>query len=179
MELPHRIVFKDLKPRIADAIKESCYKTDARLYNIANEVHRIVTMSVEPGVEIAEGLTKIIDKTVKESISVGCDLSVIAKGILLGAFRASPFVAQEAHKTIRILIREVLQSVYKYKGDTKQAVEGLLAGIVIVAHEFKLNSHEALVVAQEDIFSCANQLSPQFAEQIKTFLPPDASSHRI
>ena len=46
-----KIVFKNLKPHIADAIKESCYRTDVRIYNIANDVHRTLTYSLEPGVE--------------------------------------------------------------------------------------------------------------------------------
>ena len=138
--------YTNLKPQIADAIKESCYKTDARLYNVANEVHNIETFSVEPGVEVAEGLSKIIDKTIKESIDVGCDISVITKGILLGAFRAGPFMRDEAHKTIRILIEEIFKFTHKYNGDTKQAIEGLLAGIVILSKEYKLNVQEALKI---------------------------------
>jgi hypothetical protein len=165
-----RMTFKDLKPRIADAIKESCYRTDLRIYNIANEVHGIRTTSVQPGVEIAEGLSKIIDKSIKNSVDIGCDLSVIIKGILLGAFRASPFIREEAHKTIHILIVEILHSVFKYKGDTKRAIEGILTAIVIIAREFKLNVQEALTVAKEDITSSTKETSPEFTESIKEAL---------
>jgi hypothetical protein len=171
MEPLTKISLKNIKPHIADAIKESCYRIDARLYNIANNVHNILTTSVEPGVEIAKDLSKIIDKTIKESIDLGCDLSVIVKGILIGTFRASPFIHQEAHKTIRILIEEILQPVFKYKGDIKQMVEGVLAGIVVIAREFKLNTQEALVVAKEDILSSAKAKDPKFADDIKEILP--------
>jgi len=171
MEPSHKIVFKDLKPHIADAIKESCYKTDARLYNIANEVHHIGTFSVEPGVEIAEGLSKIIDKTIKDSLDLGCDLSVVVKGILLGAFRASPFLHQEAHKTIRILIKEILQPIAKYKGDVKPVIDGLLAAIVVIASEFKLNAQEALIIAEEDALSSAKEISSKLADDVKAALP--------
>ena len=171
MELAPKITFKNLKPQIANAIKESCYRTDVRLYNIANEVHKIATFSVEPGVEIAQGLSKIIDQTVKESVALDCDLSVIVKGILLGAFRASPFMLQEAHKTFRILINEVVQSIFKYKGDVKQVIEGVLAGVLIIAQEFKLNENEALIIAREDILSSAKALNSKFADDIKEALP--------
>ena len=166
-----KITFKNLKPQIADAIKESCYRIDARFYNIANEVRNIVTNSIEPGVEIAKDLSKIIDKTIKDSVVVGCDLSVIVKGILLGAFRASPFMREEAHKTIRILIDEILRAVFECKGDIKQTVEGLLAGIVILSREFKLNTQEALIIAKEDILSSAKEIGPQFADDVKQVLP--------
>lgn len=171
MTLPQKMTFKNLKPAIADAIKESCYRTDARIYNIANEVHHIPTFSVQPGVEIADGLAKVIDKTVKDSVGIGCDMSVIVKGILLGAFRASPFIREEAHKTIRILIDEILQSIKKHNGDIKQAVEGILTAIVIIAREFKLNMQEALIITKEDILSSAQSKSPAFAEEVKAALP--------
>jgi len=171
MTLPQKMTFKNLKPAIADAIKESCYKTDARIYNIANEVRQIATFSVEPGVEIADGLAKIVDKTVKDAVGVGCDMSVIVKGILLGAFRASPFIREEAHKTIRILIDEILQSIKKHNGDVKQAVEGILTAIVIIAREFKLNMQEALIITKEDILSSAQSKGPEFADEVKAALP--------
>ena len=164
------IIFKNLKPQISDAIKESCYKIDARLYNIANEVHHIPTFSIEPGVEMAKDLSIIIDKTIKEAVGLDCDVSVVTKGILLGAFRASPFMAPEAHKTIRILIEEIIQPIFKYHGDIKQAVEGIIAAIVIIAMDFKLNTREALVVAQEDILSCVKTIDPKLSDNIKKIM---------
>ena len=171
MQSFEKMNFKNLKPNIADAIKESCYTTDARLYNIANEVNNIETFSVEPGVEIAKGLTSIIDKTIKGAIELDCDLSVIVKGILLGAFRASPFMREEAHKTIRLLIKEILQSVSKYNGNVKQTSEGIFTGIVVIAREFKLNAQEVLIIAKEDTLSCAQGINPKFADDIKAVLP--------
>jgi hypothetical protein len=171
MKSSSKMTFKNLKPHIADAIKASCYRTDARLYKIANEVHHILTYTVEPGVEIVEGLSKIIDKTIKESVAIGCDLSVIVKGILLGTFRSSPFIPQEAHKTIRILITEILKSVFKYKGDVKQLIEGVLAAIVIISKEFKLNEQEALIIIREDMVASASTLDAKFADDIKEGLP--------
>jgi len=163
--------FKDLKGHVANAIKESCYRTDARLYNIANQVHLIHTFSVEPGVELVEGLTKIIDKTIKESLALDCDLSVIVKGILLGAFRANPSIPQEAHKSIRLLVHEIIQPIFKYKGDIHQMIEGIWAAIIIIADEFKLNKIEALNIVREDILSSANALNSKFADDIKEALP--------
>ena len=104
--------FKDLKSQISNAIKESCYVTDARLFNIANQVHDIQTSNVEPGVDNALGLSKIIDKTIKESLALDCDLSVIVKGILLGAFRAGPSMPSEARNTICILIAQIFQAIF-------------------------------------------------------------------
>jgi len=170
MRFSKDVKFKNLKPHIADAIKESCYRTDARFYNIANEVHNIVTFSLEPGVEIAEGLSKIIDKTIRESVALGCDLSIIVKGILIGTFRSTPSIAQEAHKTIRILITEILQSVFKYKGNLKETIDGILSAIIVAAHESKLNTQEAVVIVREDILSSAKEISPEFGDNVKEAL---------
>jgi len=167
MEHFQRMAFKDLKSQIANAIKESCYYTEVRLYNIAHGVHHIPTFSLVPGQELAQDLIKIIDVTIKDSVGVGCDLSIIVKGILLGAFRAFPFIRQEAQMTIRLLANEILKPVFKYKGDTKEAIEGLLSGTITITKEFKLNVLETIVVAREDILSSAQAISPQFADEIK------------
>jgi len=173
-----------LKAHIVDAIKESCYTTDLRLYNIANEVFQIPTSSYgladdmvdsytigssNPG--IVNDLLKIISQTVQNAIAVDCDLSVIIKGLFLGAFRARVFVKEGAHKDTRIMIRETLQTVFKYKGDEKQMVEGLLAAFYTIAKEFKLETHEFLILIQEDILSIAESINPKFAEDIKGIFP--------
>lgn len=170
MEPFGKLPFNDLKPHIAEAIKESCYKTETRLYNIANEVPNIQTFSVEPGVEIVLDLVRIIDKTIEDSVAVGCDLSVITKGLLLGAFRASPFVRAESHKTIRLLIDKILQSTYKHKGDVEQVIVGIIAAIMTVSVEFKFYTREALVSAREDILICAQSIDPKFNADIKEIL---------
>ena len=121
------MTYKNLKPQIANAIKESCRTMDMRVNNIANEVQNIPTFSVEPGVEIAQSLNKIIDQTIHDAVGLGCDLSIIVKGIMLGSFRSSPFMRQEAHKTIRILIKETLHASFKYDGDIIQAIDGYLS----------------------------------------------------
>jgi len=150
MESSPKAIFKDLQPNIADAIKESCSTSDAIVLKIVDEVNRIKTVGVEPGVEIAQGLSMIINTTIKSSVRLGCDLSVIAQGIMIGAFR-SRLIQLEAHKTIRLLVREIIGAVSNCKGDLKKTVDGLLAGITVIAREHKLNEQEALVVAKEDI----------------------------
>jgi len=170
MENFQSMTFSNLKPLIADAIKESCYRLDARLYNIANEVHQIETYSIKPGIDVGYGLSKIFDQTVKDSIGVGCDLSVIVKGLLLGAFRASPFVRQEAHKTICVLSDQILKVTFKYKGDVKPTIEGILSAVIILAKEFKLNSFEASIMAKENILSSAKAIDLKLANEIVKLL---------
>jgi len=165
-----RLAFKGLKFHIAKAIKESCNRTEVRVYNIANEVPNIVTFSLESGIEMEQDLAKIIDKTIKSSIDVGCDLSVIAKGILLGSFRSRPFVRHEAPTTIRMLMDEIFRHSLRYKGDTKQVVEGILAAVVIIANEYKLNAKEAVVVARQDMVSSAKEIDSKFADEIQGLL---------
>jgi hypothetical protein len=170
MEPFEKMAFKDLKPHITEAIKQSCYRTEARLYNIANGVNEIPTFSVEPGVEIVLDLSKIIDKTIEDSIKVDCDLSVISQGILLGAFRSSPFVRAESQKTIRILVDRILHPVFKYKGDLKMVIEGLLSAILVIAMEFKLNPHESVNWVKEDILISAKGIDSKFSNDIKEIL---------
>jgi len=170
MPFSEQVKFNNLKPEISDAIKQSCTAFDARYYNIANQVHHIATFSPEPGVEMAKGLSKIIDQTIKDAVSLGCDLSVIGKGIMLGAFRSSPSIRQEAHKTVRLLIFEILESVLKYKGDVKEIIEGIMSAIIIMANEFKLNPAEAMVIAREDILSSTKSLDNKMVDEIKVIL---------
>jgi len=145
-----QMTFSHLKSNISEAIKESCLTSDEIIHKVADEIYHIKTVTVEPGVEIAQGLSIIIDTAVKDSVRLGCDLSVIAQGILVGAFR-SRSIQLEAHKTIRLLVQEIVRVVLKYKGDIKSTTEGLLAGITAIAKEHKLNTQEALIVAKEDI----------------------------
>ena len=184
MEPIKKTSIKNLKAHIVDAIKESCYSTDLRLYNVANEVYQIVTSSYgladdmvdsytigssNPGV--VNDLLKIINQTIQNSIAVDCDLSVVVKGLFLGAFRARIFVKEGAHKDTRIMIRETLQTVFKYKGDKVQMVEGLLAAFYVIAKEFKLDTHDFLNLIKEDILSCAASIDPKFGEDIKGIIP--------
>ncbi len=68
MQSQKQITFSNLKPNISDAIKESCPTSDAVIYKIADEVSHIKTVTVEPGVEIAQGLAMIIDSTIRADV---------------------------------------------------------------------------------------------------------------
>jgi hypothetical protein len=171
MDIPSKIKFKDLKAQVARAIKESCYRTDARLYNVANQVNSITTYALDAGNETVEGLTKIVDKTIKESVALDCDLSVIVKGILLGSFRSNPSIPEQSREIIHILIKEILQPVYKYKGDIKEAIEGILAATVILAGEYKFDQKKNLDIVRENISAVSKALDPVFADEINKFLP--------
>lgn len=173
MKTQKRITFSDLKPHISRAIKESCLTADAVIYKIADETHHIQTVTVEPGVEIARGLSIVIDTTIQVAVHSGCDLSVISKGILIGAFRASRSVLLESHKTIRLLVNEILQSVFKYNGSIKQVIEGLLAAVVIIAKEQGLNVQEALKITAEDMLSAADKINPQFGQNTRINIPKE------
>jgi len=150
MQSQEKMVFNNLKPNISVAIKEICTAEDEVIFQIADEVEHFNTAAVEPGVEIARSLSMIIDASIKDSIRVGCNLSIISQGILIGAFR-SRSMQEEAHKTIRLLIQEIVRAVLKYKGDIKKAVDGLLDGIVIISKEHKLNVDEAVIIVNESL----------------------------
>jgi hypothetical protein len=157
MPSQEKILFSNLKPNISVAIKETCSANDEIIFQIANQVEHINTVTVEPGVEIAQNLSDIIDASIKDSIRVGCNLSIIAEGILIGAFR-SRSMQEEAHKTIRLLVQEIIGCVFKYKGNLKTAVDGLLEGIVIVSKEHKLNVDEAIIIVNESLSEILNKL---------------------
>jgi hypothetical protein len=151
-----RILFRNLKPNISVAIKETCASDDEITYKIADAVEHINTMSVEPGVEIAKSLSLIIDTSIKDAVRLGCNLSIIAQGILIGAFR-SRSMQLEAHKTIHLLVQEIISAVFKHKGDLKKAVDGLLDGIVIIAKEHQLNVDEAVIIVNESLAEILNK----------------------
>jgi hypothetical protein len=161
-----QMTFNNLKPNISNAIKESCPTTDGVIYKIADGISQIRTVSIEPGVEIAQGLSMLIDTIIRSSVCLGCDIAIIVKGILVGSFR-SRNVELEAHKTIHLLIQEIMQAVFCYNADVKQMVNGILSGIVAVAQEHKLNAEEALLIAKENILVYANAENSKFAKAIK------------
>lgn len=150
MQSKEQMVFKNLKPNISVAIKESCTTEDEVVYKIADQVEHINTETVEPGLEIVMNLSTIIDKSIKDAIRLGCDLSIISQGILIGAFR-SRSIQLEAHKTIRMLVQEIVGAAFNHKGNLKRAVDGLLDGIVIVSKEHQLNVDTAVIVVNESL----------------------------
>jgi hypothetical protein len=173
------IVFNDLKPHITGALKESCQITDAIIHKIADEIHHIETTTVEPGVEMAQGLSKIIDTIIKDSVRLGGDLSIVAKGILIGAFRSNRYMKIEAHKTIHLILQEIVRSVLNCKGDIYRAVDGLLAGIVAIAKEHNLNVQEALIVGTEDILFSIKEIDAKYVNDIKTIVQKKYKELRI
>jgi len=172
-----RIIFKDLKPNIANAIKESCIRTEVRIYNIANDVQNTMTMrsmdnySLATGSDTTQDLAKIIDRTVKDSVGVGCDLSVIVKGLMLGAFRAWPFIREDALKIIKVVIKDIVQTIFNHKGNIKEMIEGLLTAVVMIAMEFKLNVQETLTFAKGYILIAAKEVDLKYSEEITQALP--------
>jgi hypothetical protein len=156
MQSQEQILFSNLKSNISVAIKETCTSEDEIINKIADKVVHISTVTVEPGVEITRNLSVIIDASIKDSIRLGCNLSVIAQGILIGAFR-SRSMQLEAHKTIRLLIQEIVGSVLNHDGDIKKAVVGLLDGIVVIAKEHNLNVDEAVIIVNESLTELLDQ----------------------
>lgn len=173
------ITFTDLKSNISDSIKETCQTSDALICKIADDVHQIHTVSVEPGVEIVQGLSTIIDATVKNAVKSGCDLTAVVQGILIGAFRSNRSIRLEAHKTIHLLIKEITRAVFKYDGDIRQLIDGLLASLVMVADEQKLNTQEILFVGFEDLISSSREINPQFALKVIAIIPKEYEGWKV
>ncbi len=148
MQSKKQIVFSNLRPNISVAIKESCTTEDEVVFKIANQVEQINTESVEPGLEIVMNLSTIIDTSVKDAVRLGCNLSFISQGIVIGAFRSGP-IQLEADKTIRLLVQEIVGAVFNHNGNIKRAVDGLLDGIAIVSKEHNLNVDEAVIIVNE------------------------------
>ena len=163
------ITFKNLKVHISEAIKESCYRLEVRIYNIARDVLTIPTFSSESGIEVADGFLKIISRTIKDSVALGCDEDVIVKGIMLGAFRAA-LARQESQKTIRYMITEIIKVSINSKADIKKVIEGILASIVVISREFKQNAEELLILAKEDIVTSAGAIGYKFTDEMKDVL---------
>jgi len=171
--------FNNLKSNLSNSIKESCLSSDALIYKIADEVHQINTLTVEPGVEIARGLSAIVDTTIGNAARSGCDLTAIIKGILIGAFRSNRSIRSEAHKTIHLLVKEIVEAAFKYNCDVTQLTDGLLAAVVLVAKEQELNAQELLLITFEDVLSSSKELDPGFARKVASKIPQEYEGWQV
>lgn len=121
-------------------------------------------VSVEPGVEIAKGLTPTIDATIKHAVNSRYDVSDISRAIFIGAFRCDRSLVLEAHKTIRLLTQQIIHSIFNYRGDMQKAVQGILGGVSAIALEHRLNIHTATMISKEDIMYALNKVGVKSEE---------------
>lgn len=140
-------------------IKDSVIEED----NLINEVicrivdaHPIPSKSTEPGVEIAQGLFSLIEILIKDAKDPS-DIGDISQAIVIGAFRSDRSIALEAHKTLRVLIHQIIHSAYIHGADINKTIQGILTGVIRSAKEHKLNIQEAFIVAREDISYALNK----------------------
>jgi len=173
MENSFQDTLNNLKAHLALGIKESCITTDLRIYNVANGIHDIIILNRLHGDAVRDALPKIFDKSIKESIDLGCDLSIIVKGLMLGAFRGSPFVRDDANKKLQTLIELNLRNVLLHKGEIKDAVQGILAATLIISNQFKLDAHQGLTKAKEVIIAFVQKEDPKILDKIKESLAQD------
>jgi hypothetical protein len=138
---------------IPGSVEEDDRLTQEVIYKIVH-AHPVPTKSTEPGVEVIHGLAPIIDTIIREAVTLNYDFIKICQGIVMGAFRCDLSIPLEAHKTLRLLIRHIIQSAYKYNADTINVIKGTMIGVIGSSKEHKLNIQEAVAISKEDIL-CA------------------------
>ena len=134
---------------------------------VISYVDQTARNSIEPGVELVDSLEKIFKDTLGHAVNLRCPLQGIVKGLIVGAFRSSSVVRQEAHKTIRHLIVLAVRDVYELKGDVREAVKGICEGIKASAAEGGLNLEAALNEAARDAVDAAAGLSQDFSGEVR------------
>jgi len=85
-----------LKENIITTVQESCETTTSTIFKVLDALRNIKPESIAPGVELVDSLKIIIKVTIENAVKHGCDVGVVIKGIIIGAFRSSDFQRQEA-----------------------------------------------------------------------------------
>ncbi len=155
-----------MKTNVSNSMNE-CGLTQQIMDKFMEKVRQTPTRGSEPGVEITRNLSCIIERTIHESIYSDCDISLVAQDVMVNAFRCDHSILEEAHKTIHLLIKEILQPVFGYKGNIHRTIDGLLNGIKIIAQEQGLNREVAVGIAKEDILFWVEKIAPGYVHQIQ------------
>lgn len=160
---------QQLKDHVVQAIENLCSTETDIVYKVIEHVRQSKTVTIEPGVEMVDSLSKIIKELLSEAKKQGCDTRIIIKGIMIGAFRASRSVRSEAHKTIDHLVRHIVSNVIAI-GIDPDAIKALIEGVIVIAKEQKLNVQEAVSEAGTSIILTARSVNKDLENQARQLL---------
>jgi hypothetical protein len=168
-----------LKENIITAVQESCETTTSTIFKVLDAVRNIKYETTEPGVELVDSLKTIIKVSIENAVEHGCDIGVVIKGIIVGAFRSSDSVRQEAHKTIDHLVQLILKDSIQAGADPKASTEAIIKGILEIVREEKLNVGEALSEAGTSAVLATYTLNSRVESLVREALSKDFSSHKV
>ncbi len=160
---------EELKQHVMNAIEHLCSTETDIIHKILENVRQSKAASVEPGVEMVDSLAKIIRDLLVEAKNQGCDPSIIIKGIIIGAFRASDSVRMEAHKTIDHLVRQIVSEILSLTIDL-DSIKALIEGVIVIAKEQKLNVPEAVSEAGTSIILAVRSVKKDLENQTRQLL---------
>jgi cation transport ATPase len=121
----------------------------------------------------------IIKVSIENAVEHGCDVGVVIKGIILGAFRSSDTVRQEAHKTIDHLVQLILKDSVNAGADPEVAVQAIIKGVIEIAREERLNEEEALSEAGTSVVLAAYTLGSDVESKVREVLSNDFAGHKV
>jgi hypothetical protein len=173
-QLHHQII-----DNITKAIGDACETETDVIKKVIDYVDQTARESIEPGVELVDSLAKIFKDTLGHAISLKCSLKGIVKGLIIGAFRSSPTVQQEAHKTIRHMILLTVRDVYALKANVREAMQGALEGIAESAVEEGLNLEAALNEAARDAVDAATELAEDYGDEVRAAVSCEVKGVKI
>ena len=169
--LQNHIDIKKLVKDVNKQVTQLCETENQIVMKIADYVHHTTLKSIEPGVEIVDSLEKIINETLDHALKQNCDFVIIIKGLILGAFRSSKSVSQEAHKTIDHIIDIIIKKSFKLNIDVGILVQGILEGVYQISKEHEFNLEVSLSETATDMVFSAKLISEEFGEQIIRAIP--------
>ena len=168
-----------LKENIINAVMASCDTADSTIAKVLEAVRYVKLETTEPGVELVDSLKPIISVSMENAVKHGCDISIIVKGILTGAFRSSDSVRQEAHKTIDHLVQLIVKDAINAGADSALLTEAIITGILKIAQEEKLNVDEALSEAGTSAVLATYGLKPEVEHSVRESLSKNYSGHTV
>ena len=168
-----------LKSNIAQAMQETCDTLDSVVEKVMGALDEAPSGAIEPGVAFVDSLDKIIRILLQGAVEHHCDIQVVVRGILVGAFRASDTVRQEAHKTLEHLVRLILTAAAALGADIKQVARALMEGVVQIAREEKLNAETALSEAGTSAVLTAASISAGVEREVRETLRKDVDGKAV
>jgi len=171
-------VFTDLKDNLEQALKGTESLVDQVAGRMVDASRGIDLKTEHPGDELIKKLQRPVHKIIKEAVNQKKDLRVVTKGIIIGVFRVSRKIREEAHQTIGLITAIIIKAISKGGGDLKSATRGIINGFADVAKEQDLNKGEAIAKASVCALETAHKIDPDSSRKVKKVINEKISGAR-
>lgn len=171
-------IFSNLKENLEKALKGTEDSVKRIAVEIAGISREIDLKTDHPGGELVKKLYKPVYKMIKDTASKGGDLQITARGIVIGIFRASNKIRQEAHQTIGLIASIIIKATSKAGGNLRSAAKGIIEGFTEVAKEQNLNKGEVIAKASACALETAHNINPDSAKKVRRVISEKVNGAR-